>query len=341
MRHSTSVFTIAVMLAMASGCAVGETQQPVERSDQALWLWQPFFIMWSVDLVGRGLNGTSLNGEPLQDDMVVAVSLEDVDVGHGKAKDLTLSRTVFSKGKGKANKKGKPKKLKVDNSMIGAVFSANLQDGSDIRLRIEDMVLAGEDNDPFLKYSVSFETLEGWLPLCGTDDSGEPVLAIPLTGTWNYEKGTPGAGQWTDDSDQFTFACDGFVLAKCVAMGYKPWTEGQACDSEGDGTECFETDLRLHHQACTRALRADYCGDGESHTVENTMLNLYDNFYIRVDSEDWLTEAEWDADGARCVLTQRIDDLPLPACAQDMATADCGDESHFANGTLLMTEVAP
>ena len=49
-----------------------------------------------------------------------------------------------------------------------------------------------------------------------------------------------------------------------MELGYKPWkTVGGVS-------------LRDHHQTCTRVLRADYCGNGVSHTQDGTLINIWD-----------------------------------------------------------------
>lgn len=49
-------------------------------------------------------------------------------------------------------------------------------------------------------------------------------------------------------------------IAKCVDMGYKPWTS--AADEL--------------HQACVRMVRADFCGDGVPFTVDGTAIDVQD-----------------------------------------------------------------
>lgn len=180
-----------------------------------------------------------------------------------------------------------------------------------------------------LAYAVVLELPSGDQPLCGLDANGDPVPAIPLAGRWDYRRAVPGGGAHIDDPSQFTFACMGAALAKCVELGYWPWTSADAAD---------------HHEACTRMIRADYCGDGTPHTVNGMYIDLYDNEGIQVDTENWPFEAEWKADGARCVAHQRIYDTTRVNCSTPHTfepQATCGDLSHFQSGTLLMDEYSP
>jgi len=325
---------VAIVMACSLGCAVDTPQEPVERQEQALFFWLPFFVQWSFDLVGHGLNGVDLNGQA-EAHLVVAVSLEAVELENGPPKDLMLKRTQFHKSKGKKTKQ----KTIHGKTIEGARFMAYLEDGSEITLRIDEVVPSVDAPEAYLRYAVSYEGANDWLPLCGVDDTDAPILAIPLNGTWEYQQGITGGGAWTPNDGLFTFACEGYVLAKCVALGYPPWSEGEICDTEADG-DCVETTLASRHQACARAMRADYCGDGISYTEDNILLNIYDGIGIRADAEDWSIEAEWDADGALCVDASRVVALPAPTCIEDLMLPDCGDPTHFEEGTLLITEVA-
>jgi len=143
-----------------------------------------------------------------------------------------------------------------------------------------------------------------------------------------------------DDGASFTLGCVEDAVGKCVRLGYEPWQTRSVCN----GSRCQQANLSDWHQACTRMVRADYCGDGRSHTVDGTMINVYDGLGIQIDDEPWFFEAEWVSGGARCVTHQRVVDLTtVPGCAARLIDPTCGSLSHFASGTLLMDEyeVAP
>jgi len=332
MKTSMRILTILVVtLGLAAACSQGPQDEPLERSSSALYFWNPYdFRYLSIDLVsGHGLNGTSLNGKVLDGHMVVAVSLESVKLKKGGEKDLKLVGTVF---KGTSSPPKKPGSFGV----IGAEFDALTDDGAAVTLRVDDADFAAE-SPAWYRYAVRFATTDGWKPLCGTDEDGSPVMALPLNGVWEYMQGVPGGGGWTDSDEWFTFACEGFTLAKCVSMGYPPWAEGKLCDE--DGKNCVKTTLAAHHQACSRALRADYCGDGTPNTVDGVFVSIYDGIGIRDDAEEWLHEAEWDEDGARCAVAQRVAAFPMPSCMSERDDPECGTVEHFEQGALLMTEV--
>jgi hypothetical protein len=222
---------------------------------------------------------------------------------------------------------------------VGAEFQAGLSGGGKIGLRVDriDPSPNPGETDVYL-YTVSFLAGEERRPFCGLDGRGEPIRAIPLAGTWDAGSGTATGGAKRDDGRSFTFACEGFVLAKCVHAGYRPWARRQCPPGAGD---CDPVSLEPHHRACVRMFRADYCGDGVSHTVDGTVINLYDAIGIQPTGADWPFEAEWTPDGARCMARKRISEKPDPPCMARLLRPDCGDRAHFGTGTLLMNEVRP
>src|SRR5262249_8280834 len=147
----------------------------------------------------------------------------------------------------------------------------------------------GTNTDVWM-YGVSYNASgTTWTPLCGLDATGAPILAIPVAGVWNYSMGVVGGGAYTADPTRFTFGCRGNATAKRVEWGYKPW-------KTVNGVK-----LTNHHVACTRMVRADYCGDGSTYTVNGTPIDIYDGLGIQLDTAAWQVDAEWQPTGARCV----------------------------------------
>lgn len=334
-RYAPAAF--ALLLA-TTGCATQVAPSEEERVQRQESAWDYFYVDYSwiaYSLAGRDLNGQSLEGKILDGHYLRSVSLNDIKLAWGQKKTLRLVGTEFAPGQ--SNQPWK-------QSVVGAEFKATLDDGAPITLRI-DYVLPGMSLNMLdaNRYAVSYRTATGWTSLCGNDSIGFPRYALPLSGRWDYTEGTATGGSHIDDDRVFTFACEGYVLEKCVEAGYKPWASGYACDGprKPDGSNCTQVSLAPFHQACTRSLRADYCGDGRSYTVDGTLVNLYDNLGLRKDTENWAFEAEWRGDGARCVVSERLSGAPAPTCASRLGLADCGDKSHFDSGTLLMTERSP
>ncbi|MCP4601802.1 MAG: hypothetical protein GY847_15025 [Proteobacteria bacterium] len=292
---------------------------------------------WGVitGLASRDLNGIALNGKYLDGHYITQVSLNGVIVKNRTIDSLRLKGTHFvAKKAGRHFKKGRAHR--------DMVFLSTLDDGRELKLRVDEIEKSRnrEDRDT-IHYKVSYETVDGWIPLCGVNDDGEPIGAIPLKGRWDYSRGTETGGSKIEDEHAFTFACEGYVLHKCVEAGYKPWGSITVCEkTRKRRMKCKEVSLAAQHQACTRMMRADFCGDGTPYTEDDIVVAMYDRYGIRIDTEDWETEAEWDEDGAICLQGERIDGL-TPECGDYLFDEECGDPSHFADGTLLISELPP
>lgn len=215
-------------------------------------------------------------------------------------------------------------KILSGTALAGTRFVGNLSNGSTLTLRIDEVFqLTGDDADVWY-YDVEYQTATGWEDLCSTD------RAVALAGRWDPSSGTATGGDWIDDPSSITFACKGTTLAKCVLYGYKPWKSHNG------------TPLRDHHQACTRMLRGDFCGDGTPHTVNGTTINLYDALGIETDAASWLVEAEWTPNGARCVSATALTrpyrlGLAVPSCMSALVSSSCGSFSS-SSSTKLITE---
>ena len=286
-----------------------------------------------VPLIGRDLNGTDLNGSSLEGRQVLSVNLEGVVSAEGETlSSLRLDKTVFHGELQDGGSIG-------SQALVGASFSAILDDGGLLTLRIQSIERdhADKANKEVRRYFVTYSDGSMDLPLCGEDSEGQAIPAIPVQGRWNLEEGVAGGGAHLDDPGSFTFACEGYAVAKCILAGYKPWRQVQVCTQ---GAGCVKSDLSDHLQACTRLLRADFCGDGQSHTEDGMWVNVYDGLGVRVDADDWLMEAEWNADGAVCMQRSRLEGI-VPACAEYLLAEECGLDEHFGAGTLLMSEIDP
>ena len=287
---------------------------------------------FSYQLAGRDLNGTALNGKVLGGHTVASVAYDNVKNNGVTMQSVWLeeSTLIGTDGHGKQVQ---------GNKFVGAVFTATLDDGDLLEVRVDAMEPGTQKWDrDIMRYSISFETDAGREPLCGMADNNTPIRAIAVEGRWDLRQGVAGGGSHIDDAWAFTFACEDHAIAECVNMGYKPWQQAKVC-TKGQG--CMHTTLAALHQACTRMLRADYCGDGLSHTIDGTPINAFDVFGIRTDSDGWLPEAEWGPEGARCLVRDRIPTAPAPACLDSLHSASCGTPSHLNGSSLLISEIAP
>ena len=101
--------------------------------------------------------------------------------------------------------------------------------------------------------------------------------------------------------------CRGAVLAKCTEFGYRRWATATRCSL---GSGCSDVALAPIHQACTRMMRADYCGDGMPNTVDGHPIDIYDALGVNVEEEPkWKFEADKYPGYIRRVSQETSEDL--------------------------------
>ncbi len=187
----------------------------------------------------------------------------------------TREKTVIFKGK----------------DLKGAGLTALDEQGKKIKFEIRDVEIDPKDPSKETHLYTTFyldKNNSKWRNLC-QPDADNVAKAIPLTGMWNE------AGVHIESGEFVTLSCTNGVLAKCVRFGYRPWENrlGKA--------------LRDFHQACTRMLRADYCGKGKGHTREGTPIDVYDVLGIeeKTPNSGMVFEAAWGPEGATCINRPR------------------------------------
>jgi len=187
-----------------------------------------------------------------------------------------------------------------------------------VEYQITNVVAEAAKYDPTHTGSTYLYTLEQWVsdsssfePACLADADGRRV-AIPLAATWDEH------GDRIESSSLFTFGCTMGVIAKCYRWGYRPWVTGYG-------------NLATMHWTCTRLARADYCGDGESHTEDDTRVNVWDNLaspgpiqqhgggLLQLPPLGMFFEAGWNTHGAVCLSHARwlLDGDVLAAACTD------------------------
>jgi hypothetical protein len=264
-----------------------------------------------VSANGLSLNGISLNGISLN-----GISLNGISLNGISLNGTTLSGTTISA----VSTTAPPL---TGSSVVGSTWNATASNGTVVKLRIDAAAPGAPPNTDLWFYKVSYQTSSGWSPLCGLDSANQPIQALTTAGVWSAVSGD--SAKYAASSSQFTFACRGKTVAKCVELGYKTY--------KGRSTQLA---------ACVRLLRGDYCGSGKSYTVDGTMVNLYDNIGVQADSQAWLPEAEWTPSGARCVNANNSARFELalandPKCVKTIKNATCG--TTFASGAVLINEL--
>jgi hypothetical protein len=305
---------LAVVLCAGCAADIGEPDDPELVDVEA------------ISVNGRYLNGVILNGRYLNGRYLNGVYLNGRYLNGTTLSGLSLqgSQLIGASATGQL----------TGTQLVGVELTGVLSDRKTIRLLIQGArTLSGANADVWV-YGIDFWDGTAWSSACGHDKSGAQVEAIALAGRWDTREGTASGGDYIADSTMFTLGCRGLgAIAKCVEMGYKPWATRSVCS----GKTCTSVPLRDHHLACTRMVRADYCGDGLSHTLDGTEINVYDEVGVQADRANWYIDAEWDPDGAACIPVDhailRTERDPTGACADLYEHAGCGDLS--AGGVLV------
>ncbi|MCY1019473.1 ADYC domain-containing protein [Pyxidicoccus sp. MSG2] len=181
--------------------------------------------------------------------------------------------------------------------LVGTVFQGTSGDGRPVEVAICGAEPAPSDPE------VMWYRIEAWNP--GAREWENPCIsngyvpdprAMVVQGLWTTR------GDHQDAPGRLTLACELGAISKCINWGYKPWEVRQG------------RSLADLHQACTRMARADYCGDGRSHTPEYTTIDMYDALGVlsrtAKSSASWdlsraSFEAAWAPDGATCLARTR------------------------------------
>ncbi len=264
-----------------------------------------------ISLNGISLNGISLNGISLNGISLNGISLNGTTVG-GVSTTLPINAD---------------QQPLVGSSWVGSKWTATLSDGRTLPLRIDSGKTGTGSNAEVWMYGVSYQTSTGWSPLCGLDATLQPTLAVTTPGSWDLREGVAGGGRYNPTTSNFTFACRGKAAAKCIELGYKAWAG-----------------RKLQLGACVRMLRGDYCGTGTPYTVDGQVINVYDNVGVQFDTEAFLPEAEWTADGARCLNSLRdtrfYRNNIRPACVvAGTLPINTSCATAFHTSTLLISEI--
>src|SRR5687768_10657652 len=188
-----------------------------------------------VSLNGVSLNGVSLNGVSLNGVSLNGVSLNGVSLNGVSLNGVSLNGTSLT---GVRSDTGEL----LSVGAVGTTLTGLLSSGNALALHVESASLLPAG---WWAYGITYDSDLGRLPLCG--DPGITALAVP--GTWNTQSGVVGGGAYTPSTTQFTFACRGRSIAKCVELGY--------------GSTAHATQLAT----CVRILRGDYRGDGTTDTT--------------------------------------------------------------------------
>jgi hypothetical protein len=267
------------------------------------------FLLNGFLLNGFLLNGEKLDGAPGTTDYI-RITAVDLKGGNKGGTSWLTGSTLAVEGNGGVVFSGA--------ALIDARIEYDLSEGTkgphkkSVRIVGVEPLAPGSD---VMLYELELHD-GGWKPLC---EGG--AKAILLGDVWEPATGDRISGP---NDGAVTFACRGAALAKCVEYGYRPWaTAGNVS-------------LREYHQACTRMVRADYCGEGLAHTTNGTPIHVVDKVGVQnVDPNvNYVVEAEWNADGATC-LNPANTRHPNQVIGCTIPT--CNKKTSFAAGGLIQS----
>jgi hypothetical protein len=183
----------------------------------------------------------------------------------------------------------------AQDALPGTILT--LGDGSGRRRMIRIDAVERDPTDPaaeIMLYTLSEQDAPSheWRNICLPDREGRRV-GFPLAGAFAPDM------RHVEAPGRLLITCTGGAEGKCVRFGYKPW--GKAPDGSS---------LAPYYQACVRAVRADYCGDGVGHTRNGTLIDIFDRVGVQRDETvaGMAFEAAFGPDGAVCVAHPRLPD---------------------------------
>ena len=131
-----------------------------------------------------------------------------------------------------------------------------------------------------------------------------------------------------------TAACVSGAIGKSALWGYPSWA------SVYEGMTGIQ-----QLQATSRAIRADYCADGTSHTVDGTPVQIRDRYSSSFDDPTEATEAVWGGDGSQCaVIDNRLGTAIDYPCSGTVATTSCkqlGSNWITGSESFIWTKAGP
>ncbi|HEX8699753.1 MAG TPA: ADYC domain-containing protein [Myxococcaceae bacterium] len=239
--------------------------------------------------------------------VLVSANLEPLTQAHAEVKALKLEG-------------GRLVTLPSARSVVGTVLQGTSSDGKSVEVAICGAEPSAEDPGMvWYRIEAWNDVAQEWENPCVALDRVPDPRALAVSGTWDA------SGAHQSHPGKLTFACENGAITKCIRWGYKPW----AATRDGQS-------LASLHQACTRMARADYCGNGRSHTHEDTTIDMYDRLGVLARtteaSADWdprraSFEAAWAPDGATCLARTR------DGRAVETILKECPD--RFRSGSTL------
>lgn len=172
----------------------------------------------------------------------------------------------------------------------------------------------------------------------------KPVDGTPVGVVNNFKKGFAAVlfggmkvselGLVNADPEVIFLGCASGAIGKAGLWGYPPWVS-----SYGGRTGLQQL------QAASRVVRADYCGDGVTHTADGTPLQVRDRFFTAFDDAVEASESVWGSNGSACVVTDdRLVSGAAPVTCGGSLSADCrqlGSDWITGPDQFMWTKLGP
>lgn len=285
---SSLLASASIIIFLSGGCTEDIYEELIDSNVQAL-LIDNDTVLNGVKFNGVKFNGVTFNGVTFN-----GVTLNGTALSGIRESDGTLVSGA---------------------DFVGADFDVVLEDSTSAVVRIT--AITSDPPTGLNFYTVRYNDGNGWQDICAGG-----VQALPVEGTWDEL-----TGSYIADPDKFTFACRGAALAKCIEWGYERDAPASECRDLPNGPECHDVDMRYLHEACTRMVRGDYCGDGVVHTADGTLVDVWDTLEIQVETanraSDIVFEAEWSSQGATCVSHTRWAESKTTNSHKDYILSHC------------------
>ena len=181
--------------------------------------------------------------------------------------------------------------------LVGTVLRGTSSDGEPVEVAVCGVEPAPGDSElEWYRVEAWNARAQRWENPCVATSQVPDPRALAVRGVWDAQ------GTHQEAAGRFTLACENGAITKCIRWGYKPW-------ASHNGRSLAEV-----HQACTRMARADYCGNGRSHTRQDTLIDMYDALGVLAPTlerslawnpERASFEAAWSPEGASCLARTR------------------------------------
>jgi hypothetical protein len=247
---------------------------------------------------GTEMSGLLLQGTQLQNKFIRGFRFSGATLNGAPLVNFRLEKGELIAQQGQVTLRGT---ALVNTRLFAEAYNRNVHPPQTVNVEYQITAIVAENpiydpthtgNTYLYTLSQNVDNTGSWQPACPADGSGARA-AIALADTFNERGDQMSSAPW------FTLGCTTGAIAKCYRLGYRPWVTGYG-------------NLAIMHWTCTRLVRADYCGDGVSHTQNGLLVNAWDvlappgPILAKGPTPPEMTfEAAWNQNGALCLSHAR------------------------------------